>query len=93
MLRLWSSTLSFQLSAKLHVLERNCICSTSLRPKEFIWHLSRNSQQICNDLRNIKPEKGAPKACNSYCHDTSSILKPLNRLWACLILAMLFTAR
>lgn len=31
-----SSTQSFQFSAKLHVLERNCICSTLLRPNELL---------------------------------------------------------
>lgn len=35
-----SSVQSFQFSAKLHVLERNCICSTLLRPKELTLALT-----------------------------------------------------
>ena len=83
-----SSTQSFQFSAKLHVLEWNYICSTLLRPKpkELIWHWSRNLQQIFNDLRNVKPEKGAPKVWNSHCCDTNAVT---SQLWECLVLAML----
>lgn len=37
-----SSTQSFQFSAKLHVLERNYICSTLLRPTELISQFKTN---------------------------------------------------
>lgn len=75
-----SSTQSFQFSAKLHVLERNFICSTLLRRKELILHLSRNSQQSFNDLRNIKPEKGVTRVWNSHCHDTYTVFSNLSTL-------------